>query len=749
MALQSVFRRSFAGGEIAPTLAARADLPKYQTALRACRNFLVQRYGGVANRPGTRYVASTKAPSGAVQFLRYVSETAGQSVLIEGGVGYFRFYQNGGRVNVAGVAAWNGATAYVAGDLVVQGGINYYCILAHTNQVPPNATYWYALTGTIYEVPHSFPAGFRWAQSGSIITLTHPSLAPAELIFAALTRWTVETLTTKPAIDAPTNLTGTPSTDFTRPEYRYVVTAADAETYEESEPSNIWTVYRDLGPRKGEPFIVIFDGFQASVKAQAAEYYVYCDPFRNGVFGLLTAAAWDGTGAFHFNDIGFPPDFSQTPPLVVRKFASSGNYPAMAATFQQRRWFANTTSDPEGVWGSRVGFPRNFGIGSPLQDDDAITFRVVGGQRHPVQHLLALTNLVLLTDVGEWLITGDGNGPVMPTSLQADQIGYWGAASVVPVIVGTIVLYVQTRGRILRDLVFDTQTSGLAASRDLTLYAGHLFLGKTLTKIDYAQSPHSIIWAVQSDGALLGLTYIPDEDVWGWHRHDTGASGLFRDVCVVPETNEDAVYVLVERTINGSAVRYIERFASRELTTITDAFFMDAGLTYTGAPANNVTGLTHLIGQVCAVLGDGAVIYDGDPAGATVANFTVNGSGTFPANFPASYSTIHVGIPIRFAEFETLDLDVAGSSVRDKKKRVQSVTLLVEKSAQAFQAGPDRSHLRAFQPPSWEASSALVDDAFEQPIAAEWTKHGRFVVRQTQPLPLTVLGVLPQMDLGG
>mgnify|MGYP001572271569 CR=1 FL=1 len=38
--------------------------------------------------------------------------------------------------------AWSGVTAYTVGQIVTSGGSAYQCILAHTNQVPPNATYW-------------------------------------------------------------------------------------------------------------------------------------------------------------------------------------------------------------------------------------------------------------------------------------------------------------------------------------------------------------------------------------------------------------------------------------------------------------------------------------------------------------------------------------------------------------------------------------------------------------------------------
>lgn len=51
--------------------------------------------------------------------------------------------------NVGYALAWSAATAYGVGDHVSSGGVTYRCILAHTNHVPPNVTYWVVeATGT-------------------------------------------------------------------------------------------------------------------------------------------------------------------------------------------------------------------------------------------------------------------------------------------------------------------------------------------------------------------------------------------------------------------------------------------------------------------------------------------------------------------------------------------------------------------------------------------------------------------------
>ena len=737
---QTLIQRAFAGGELAPALHARADQAKYLTGLRTCRNFLVKRGGGVANRPGFRYINTAKSNGSTATFIfPYVSEIAGESVLIEAGPNYLRFYQGGALVTLSGVDAWDGGTAYAIGDIAVEGGVNYYCTVAHTNHQPPNASYWYAMPSTILEVPTPFgSAGFYPEQEGNVITLTSGTVAPYELICYGLTEWVIQAVVTAPTTPTPTNLAGTAGAPGAL-NYNYKVTAALADTYEESLASAIGQITNCAVPTQGAPNVLTWDAVTGAV-----EYYLYCDPYGNGTYGFLGTA----TGATSFKDIGFVPDFSVTPPLARVLFNATGDYPKVSGSHQQRRLFAHTINDPATIFGSRVGFRSNFNISSPLQDDDAITFRIAGKQRNPVRHIVGLKNLVVMTDGGEWTV-GEPKTALAPANIPADQETYAGVAEQPkPVVVGNSILYVQARGSIVRDLRFDIQVEGLAG-RDLTVFASHLFDGYTIDSMDFQQTPDSTVWCVRSDGTLLGLTYLREEDVWGWHRHDTGAAGRFEHVAVVPESGEDAVYVLVRRTIGGSFVRFIERLESRQILSYNaDSFFVDAGLTYSGVPVSSISGLDHLNGQVVAVLADGDVLYDGDPAGDDVADFTV-ASGTIPA-FAASYSVIHAGLPIRFAEVETLDLDVQGSSVRDKKKRVGNVNLLLETSARTFRAGPDENRLIQHRMKPWESGANVAfTGQVEIAINADWNDYGRILVRQTDPLPLTILGILPNVDIGG
>jgi len=743
---ESVVQRSLAGGELAPVHHARADQAKYVTGLRTCRNFLVRREGGVSNRAGLGFIQACKADTAGVKLMPFVGSTPGDGYAIEMGQGYFRFYSSAGApVEVSGVPAYNGATSYVPGDLVVEAAVHYYCHTATTGNTPPNASFWHALTGTTYEIPTPYSLGALpdWNQSGNLVTLTQQGQAPRELVFSSATRWVLRTVTTGASISAPANLTGLAGAAGGLT-YRYKVTAAHEDTYEESPPTSAVTIASCATPTPAAPNTLNWDDH-----ADAAEYYVYCDPFGNGTYGFIGTA----TGVSAFADTGFVPDFNTTPPVGRVLFTTSSNYPARSANYQQRRFFANTINEPDSIWGSRTGFLSNYGISSPLQDDDSITFRIAGNNHHPIRHLRALkAGLVLLTDGGEWtVVSGDGpSRPLTPSSIHADQETYVGCSrDVRPTVVGNTILYLQARASIMRELKFDEAVEGLAG-RDLSIWASHLFKRKTIVAIDYQQVPESIVWAVRSDGALLGLTYIPEEDVWGWHRHDT--DGSFESICVVPGTEEDVLFAIVKRTIDGVDKRYVEVLERRDVLdgfVHSGSIFVDSALSYGGTPADEFSGLEHLEGKLVSVYGDGDVVFDANEAAdadaATLARYTVTAGAITLEN---SYSNVHIGLPI-LADLETLDLDVQGSALRDKKKRVGSVTLLVERSSRNFQAGPDSEQLRDYVPQEWEAGDDLNTDQLEIAVPSTFDKAGRVLIRQSKPLPLTILGIVPNVEVGG
>ena len=174
---------------------------------------------------------------------------------------------------------------------------------------------------------------------------------------------------------------------------------------------------------------------------------------------------------------------------------------------------------------------------------------------------------------------GDDQGTLTPSSLGVQVQSADGASTLPPVKIGGTILYMQALNSVLRDLLFSVEEDGFVGN-DLSVIADHLFQGHTIVSMAYQRIPHSVVWLVRDDGMLLGLTYMREQQVVAWHRHTT--DGLFKYVACVTEGNEDSLYAVVERTIDGATVQYIERMTTRALDRVEDGIFMDAAISYDG-----------------------------------------------------------------------------------------------------------------------------------------------------------------------
>jgi hypothetical protein len=272
-------------------------------------------------------------------------------------------------------------------------------------------------------------------------------------------------------------------------------------------------------------------------------------------------------------------------------FGGDEGYPQCVGYHQQRRVFASTKGRPQTVWMSRIGNFVDFGVSGLVLDDDAVRFTLNSGQLNAIRGMLSLRKLLLLTSDNEWVVgSGDSTKSITPSSIQADIQGYRGSSKLVPIGVGNVALYLQSKGKVVRDIGYDFASDSYTGN-DLTVMASHLMEGHSVVDWAFAPSPSNVLWMVRDDGMLLGASYMKEQQVIGWHRHDT--DGKYESVCVIPENGEDVLYVTVARTINGVEQRYVERMESRDIESAFDWFFVDCGLTFDGRTGFRGTATDH------------------------------------------------------------------------------------------------------------------------------------------------------------
>jgi len=929
--MATTIQRTFSGGEIAPSVYGRVDQSKYAGGLRICRNFMVMRHGGVATRPGTKFIGETKDSTRVSRLIPFVFNAA-QTYALEFGHLYMRVHKAGAQVleafkTITAVTQANpakvttsAAHGYVTGDEVViseivgmteLNGRNFTIVFVSATEftlkyldgtaVDSTGFAAYISGGIVRRVftlvtPYIDTDLFalEYVQSADVITIVHPSYAPRDLSRLSDTSWTLAVISFEPSVSRPNGGTAVAGAAGAN-SFRYRATALDAETKEESLPgrgaTTAITAATNTNPvvitavahgystgdevfiegmagmteLNGRTFIITFltvntfslDGEDGTtygvytaggtvartyIRLDAAatptpaaphiitipllagitEYNIY--KAVNGIYGFLGVSG-DGS----FRDIGLDPDTLDTPPSEREVFGEADEFPSTVTYFQQRRLFANTNNDPETVFASKTGSFKNFLSSKPLQDDDAVTFELAGRQVNAVRHMIDLGGLVSFTTGGEWAIKGNAAGILVPGEVNPQQISYNGSGTVPPIIVGNTALYIQGRGAIVRDLGFDYQVDNYKGN-DLTIFAAHLFEGFTISDWTYQQIPHSVVWVVRSDGTLLGLTYVREHQVWGWHRHDF--DGTVESVTAIPEGTEDSLYLIIKRSVDGRDVRYVERLSTRAVDDIRDFIGMDAALSFDGRNSNtghtmtltggvdwsndevltltssaaffsasdvgneirltaadgsqvrlvievftsptvvsvrphqivpvdlrsvataiwdravdDIGGLWHLEDKSLSILGDGFVV--ANPNNDAYVERTVT-DGAVTLDKP--YAVIHAGLPVT-ADLYTLDIDSpSGETVVDKKKFTSKLTIFVEKSRGIF-AGttpPDADdsldglfELKIRNEEGYDDPVALATGVVDLILEPSWNQHGRVFIRQTDPIPLSVLAVAP------
>jgi hypothetical protein len=803
MADLRTYQPSFTAGELSPALWARVDLTKYASGLKTAVNVFIHPHGGASNRPGTEFVREVKDSTKPTRLepFQFNSE---QTYMLEVGDKYMRVFKDGAVITSGGVP-YELVTPYPSTALehLVLNQENDIAYITHADFAPrklsrlaeddwsisglsftPSIAAPASLTGSAYfnrrngsggsasfRVTAVGPTGlesapsasvsrwilwetgrddgrmykFTWnAVPGATLYRLYRTGSDAGLLVeagqpeAVIDQYTINGVDpqapsagTPGAPDAPTGVTmevlwGEPM--------KYVVAAISEESSEESLPSSPVTVNNDLAYATNRNVL------NWAAVPGASEYTIYKD--SNGVYGYIGRSE-----TTTFTDRNIVADIADGPQSARNPFDGPGHYPRVSSFIEQRLAFASTAQEPQGVWMSQSANYENFSVASPAKASDAVTFRIKSQQANEIRALVAVKGMMALTSGAEWLISGGTQSDaIAPNAIKVDNQGYRGAARVQPIVVGNTVLFAQARGGVVRDFSFDFANDGFDG-KDLTILARHLFEGREIKSWAYAQAPDSIVWTVLDDGSLVSLTYLKEHDVWAWTRHESGPGNdaKFEDVAVISEGPEDVPYFIVRRTIGGVQKRYIERLHTRRFAAAEDAFFVDCGLTYAGAPVSTISGLDHLEGQDVVALADGNVV-----RGLVVSDGAVT--------LPNAASKVHVGLPMA-ASMQPLDLDLGMvqtlGSVQGRTKSVANVTLRVEKTRGIFVGPRDGErgdeHLVEFkqrQLEAWNEAIRLHTGDISMTPAWDWNTSGAMWIKQFDPLPMTILAIMPDVVIG-
>lgn len=432
----------------------------------------------------------------------------------------------------------------------------------------------------------------------------------------------------------------------------------------------------------------------------------------------LSVVSSTGSGASLSANVGQAPD-----------------YPGAVSYFEQRRWFGGTQNRPNNLWATRPGTEADMSFSLPSQSDDRIAVRVAAREANRILHIVPLAQLMLMTGAAEWRVSPLNSDAITPESMSVRPQSYVGASNVQPLVVGSSMIYGAGRGGHLRELGYNYEAGGYI-SGDVCLRAPHLFDNLTIVDLAYSKAPSPVVWAVSSSGKMVAMAYVPEQQVGGFSTIET--KGSIESACVVAEGDEDIVYVEVMRTVNGQAVRFVERMNERQYTDLKECVYVDCAGTYRGEAKKEITGLTWLEGETVSILADGAV----EPQ-------QVVKDGKITLTYPAEI--VHVGLPFT-ADMKTLPVAMAlqdSSYGSGHKKNVREVFFRVVNSS-GTQAGPSFDKLSEYPSRSTEFAGNVpepITDEIGFQIQPQWSQSGQVCVRQKYPLPLRIVSMTTVLEL--
>ncbi len=724
---------AFNAGELSPRIYGRVDLQKYRYGLKRCLNFVPLVQGPVTRRPGTYFVTTTKDNGYAV--LRRFVYSVDQAFILEFGNLYVRFYRNYGQV-VSGMSAYEVATPYETADL----------------------------------------DALQITQSGDVLYITHPSHAPRKLSRLGNTNWTLETYSPEGGPFKRLN------TDKTQTIYASAATGTVAliSNFDVFTSGMVGSLFyleniSFKGIRAWEPDVEIEVGEIRHVDGRV--YEAQADATRNGTTAPTHTEGQqdDGDVEWLFLHAGFgwgritavtnarsaTMTVIQRLPEVVGptnatyKWAKAAwsdeeGYPAAVAWFQQRLVMGGTTSQPDTLWMSEAALDTSFRAKNPgglitAAQAVTITLAPTNGQVNAIKWMVADARGLLVGSAGgEGLVaaraTQEGFGP---NNAEYNPQSSYGSADVLPVQANSSILMVQRAKKKLRELNFNFDR-GRYVAPDMTVLADHVTAEGSFRNPTWQQEPHAIIWIPTDDGRLLGFTYNRDEEVLGWHQHTLSGVVEACETIPAPDGSGDDLWLIVRRTVNGQTVRHIEYMTAfwDDTFNADDAFYVDSGLTYEGTAVTSVSGLGHLEGEEVAINANGA----------THARKTVS-SGSVPLD--RSATKVHVGLPFT-SEIEVMPLEAGvppGHTAQGQIVRINRLTMRLLDTIGGYfgvTRKKDRIETRApanpmDQPVPLIGRGSVPGDMTEA-LPGGYDDGNTFVVGQDEPLPMTIVALIPHLS---
>jgi hypothetical protein len=780
MARVAVQLTNFTGGELSPRLDGRNDLTKYTSGCKTLENLIVYPHGAAARRPGTSFVAEVANSANKTRLIPFEFSTT-QTYMLEFSNLKIRVFKDNGSVLEADKVITNVTQAdpavvtsnshgYSNGDEVVitevvgmteLNGKRFLVAGVTTNTfeltnkegVTTDSTGFttYVSDGVsnkVFEITTPYTTAqlfdIKFAQSADVMYITHPAHEASKLSRTGHTTWSLDEIsfTNGPFLDS--NITTTTFTPASAGVGSGVNVTASAIT----------------GINGGSGFLTTDVGRQMRIGVGYAE--ITARTSTTVVVVTITTAIANTTANADWS---------------LGAFSDTTGHPSCVTFFEQRLIFAGTTSEPQTIFFSKSGDYENMdaNIGGTIADDDAIIYTIASNQVNAIRFMTATRTLIIGTAGGEFTVSGGGtDSAVTPTNILIKKQSNHGSANVDAIAVGNATLFLQRAKRKIRELAYNFDVDGYLAP-DMTILAEHVTEGG-LIQLAYQQEPNQIIYAARADGELVGLTYQREQQVTAWHRHIFGGIFGTTTITVTDYANITNGTRIVLNKSNG------EKTTFTSATTVTAGLFhtttsnnqtatnlktlIDANTDFTATVSTNVVTITEVVSTGLGYLT--ASSFDTARLTATNQGKVVCESVAVIPTDDAEYQVWVIikrtvnGITKRYVEYlnnvdfvetDNTSFNYLDSALSYSGTAVSTVSGLDHLEGQTVHILANGATHPVKVVTAFRTSADVMDQGiptFTGDKAVEFRGNydtdGFIFVRQTQPLPLTVLSLYPELQ---
>jgi hypothetical protein len=427
----------------------------------------------------------------------------------------------------------------------------------------------------------------------------------------------------------------------------------------------------------------------------------------------------------------------------------SGTYPGVVAYFQQRRAYAATLNQPDTEFFSQPGAFTNFDSGDPPIDSDAIVTTPWAEQINTVQWMLPMPGgLVTFTGKTTWQVSGAAgqNSPITPASQQAiAQEGLGCSPTVPPQRIRYNLLYPDSLSGSINEVNYNFYFN-IYTGQDVSVLSSHLFQGFDIREWAWCFNPYRIQWMIRNDGKLISLTYVQEQEVRGFARHDT--NGLFCSVAVASEKPANAPYFIVKRFIRGvnQWVYMQERMDNRLWANVEQSYCLDSASSLPQPTPNATLSASAAFGNGVPTLSaiiQGGTLYTA-PVGVVVDQAGIGSGGTATFGLTAGVITsVNLIGGTKYQKPQLQITDSTGSGAIISLVADNSVTFTADQNVfdgvntgvvgQVLRMGGGIGTVSAYVsptqivaqvPPQSQITTTLPNDPFNTPVPAtpgNWT----------------------------